>query len=424
MMQDVISLLRKLGIMHVWIDCMCIIQDDREDWRHEAGTMASVYSNAELTVAATMAGKDLFSRRDGQVHIQVDIDDTDEAVIFMRRSLPHFTWQDMEYDWFEADEFVDPEREWPLLSRGWTYQEQLLSKRTLHLTRHELIWECNSSMDCECGWYIHSGVSQTQTKQSAESKSWNQIIKEYSKRELTFGTDKLPALAGIAKAFSEGRDDLGQYACGMWEHQLENSFFWYLTEDPSPRPRISAMPSWSWASVTGNVACWEVSVENIEFGSVEMSYDGEPFMGEVKEARVTLSGSLVQATLEYGQESSGSGETALTVGNEAIQGVGHYRLRIGNQFSPFRPDYKLDIPSSSVAFCLIFGRSTSSSFDPERGITNEHTVACFLVLIPVDETNSVFRRIGLFDGSSGDEEECWELEPLLKLTQKKQVTLI
>ncbi|EEU43332.1 uncharacterized protein NECHADRAFT_19218, partial [Fusarium vanettenii 77-13-4] len=64
MMQDMIYLLRRLGIMHVWIDCMCIIQDDREDWRREAATMASVYSDAELTVAATMAGEDLFSRRD------------------------------------------------------------------------------------------------------------------------------------------------------------------------------------------------------------------------------------------------------------------------------------------------------------------------------------------------------------------------
>ncbi|WAO91693.1 HET domain-containing protein [Fusarium falciforme] len=401
--------------------------------------MASVYSNAELTVAATMAGESLFSRRDGKDHTQVDVDDTDETLIFLRRSLPHFTWQDMEYDWFESDEFVDAEREWPLLSRGWTYQEQLLSKRTLHFTRHEIIWECNNAMECECGWYMHSGILEmpgtTQKKQSVESKSWNQIVKEYSKRELTFGTDKLPALAGIAKAFSEGNDDLGQYACGMWEQQLENSFFWSLAEDPKPKPDSSSLPSWSWASVFGNVSCWEVSVENVEFLGVSVSYNGEPLMGEATEAVVTLSGPLVQATLEYGQKSLDGVEASLTTGDESpdlvsSQGGRHYRLRVGEKFSTFRPDYTLDnpgpatIPLGSPAFCLIFGRSTSSSFDPEEGITDEHTAACFLVLTPVDETNTVFRRIGLFDGSCEDGEDVWELEPLLELSQKKQVTLI
>ncbi|RSL62810.1 hypothetical protein CEP53_004615 [Fusarium sp. AF-6] len=423
MMQDVIFLLRRLGIMYVWIDCMCIIQDDWEDWRREAATMASVYSNAELTVAATMAGKELFSRRDGQEYPQVDITDTDEASIFLRRCLPHFTWQEMEYNWFEGDEFVDAEREWPLLSRGWTYQEQLLSKRTLHFTRHEIIWECNNAMECECGWYVHSGILEmpgtSQKKQSVESKSWNQIVQEYSKRELTFVTDKLPALAGIAKAFSGGNDDLGQYACGMWEHQLEDCFFWSLAEDPKPKPENNSLPSWSWASVSGNVSFWGVSAENIEFLGVSVSYDDEPVMGEVTEAVVTLSGPLVQATLEYTQESLDGVDASSTIGSR------YYRLRIGDNSSPFRPDYTLDnIPSGSQAFCLIFGRSCSSTFDPEVDTTDERTTACFLVLIPVDETNSMFRRIGLFDGSSEDDEEGWELDPLLELSEKKQVTLI
>lgn len=63
MMQDAISVLRQLGILYVWIDCMCIIQDDKDDWETEAATMASVYANAELTLAATWcagSGQSLF----------------------------------------------------------------------------------------------------------------------------------------------------------------------------------------------------------------------------------------------------------------------------------------------------------------------------------------------------------------------------
>ncbi|UKZ76764.1 hypothetical protein TrVFT333_004474 [Trichoderma virens FT-333] len=53
MMQDVVLVLRRLGIQYIWIDCLCIIQDDKDDWKREAALMASIYTNAELTVAAS-----------------------------------------------------------------------------------------------------------------------------------------------------------------------------------------------------------------------------------------------------------------------------------------------------------------------------------------------------------------------------------
>jgi hypothetical protein len=48
-------MVRYLGLDHLWADCVCIIQDDKIDWEHEAAQMADVYSNAYLTVAATRA---------------------------------------------------------------------------------------------------------------------------------------------------------------------------------------------------------------------------------------------------------------------------------------------------------------------------------------------------------------------------------
>jgi hypothetical protein len=52
-LQDVVFLVRYLGIQYLWADCLCIIQDDTADWEHEASRMADVYSNAYLTIAAT-----------------------------------------------------------------------------------------------------------------------------------------------------------------------------------------------------------------------------------------------------------------------------------------------------------------------------------------------------------------------------------
>jgi hypothetical protein len=54
-LQDVIMIVRYIDIRYVWIDCLCILQDSKADWEHEAARMADVYSNAYLTVAASRA---------------------------------------------------------------------------------------------------------------------------------------------------------------------------------------------------------------------------------------------------------------------------------------------------------------------------------------------------------------------------------
>ncbi|KAK0755315.1 hypothetical protein N5P37_012142 [Trichoderma harzianum] len=120
MMQDVVLVLHRLGIEYIWIDCLCIIQDDKDDWKREAALMASIYTNVELTVAASWKH--------------------------------HFTWLGIESS---ADTMAaeNPDYEWPLLNRGWVYQEQLLSRRMLHFTQNELVWECFEETRCECGWY-------------------------------------------------------------------------------------------------------------------------------------------------------------------------------------------------------------------------------------------------------------------------------
>jgi hypothetical protein len=40
-----------LGIQYLWIDSLCIIQEDPQDWNIEAGKMAEIYTNSFLNVA-------------------------------------------------------------------------------------------------------------------------------------------------------------------------------------------------------------------------------------------------------------------------------------------------------------------------------------------------------------------------------------
>jgi hypothetical protein len=47
--KDAIHICRKLGIYRLWIDALCIIQDDLKDWEIESAKMASIYAGASLT---------------------------------------------------------------------------------------------------------------------------------------------------------------------------------------------------------------------------------------------------------------------------------------------------------------------------------------------------------------------------------------
>jgi hypothetical protein len=73
--QDAISYTRRLGISYLWIDSLCILQDDKDDWERECVMMGTIYRNSFLTLAATAAedgSRGLFCERqhiwDARIH--------------------------------------------------------------------------------------------------------------------------------------------------------------------------------------------------------------------------------------------------------------------------------------------------------------------------------------------------------------------
>ena len=138
--QDAIVVARTLQIQYVWIDALCIIQDDRADWAREAALMGTVYSNSYLTIVATSAT----SSTDG----------------FLGRSslptvsMPCYQENDScctESQYHMANWATGSEGSWhqavmssPWMTRAWTYQEHLLSRRVIHFTSRKLFWECRT----------------------------------------------------------------------------------------------------------------------------------------------------------------------------------------------------------------------------------------------------------------------------------------
>jgi hypothetical protein len=75
--QDAVVVTRTMAVRYLWIDSLCICQDDLRDWEREAAKMASVYSNAYLTISATGA-KDgtvgCFLHRDAKEYVTITCD--------------------------------------------------------------------------------------------------------------------------------------------------------------------------------------------------------------------------------------------------------------------------------------------------------------------------------------------------------------
>ncbi|PNP42258.1 hypothetical protein TGAMA5MH_05940 [Trichoderma gamsii] len=436
MMQDAVSVLQRLGIEYVWIDCLCIVQDDKDDWKKEASLMASIYQNADLTIAASWCdrvGQRLFRDHSAPHESAVDVAEINGQSIFIRRRNPHFSWMGNESFWFDHAMTDDPDVEWPTLTRGWVYQEQLLSRRMLHFTRNELVWECLETTQCECGWHDNNNVRrQGETgsyKRAASDKTWAEVIKEYAKRPLTVPTDRLPALGGIAKTIAVAKGyDTEEYLCGLWEKELEG-IFWYLTEPPRGPRSNPQIPTWSWASVDGDKDCWQASLEGIEIlgSDVKYAFGSDPFLGDVVSGTLTLAGHVVPGIMHHGQDWTKALETMRDTVDTShpltCERGTEYGVQICGQFVALTPDYRVDLPgigfvsAGSQVFCLLFGRTTSGEMDPDSGEGTETVRANLLVLRRTSEDPPRYERIGV-------NECCIELDTFLSRSERYQLTLV
>ena len=86
--------------------------------------------------------------------------------------------------------------------------------------------------------------------------AWDAACRDYSRRKLTYQTDKLPALSGLARHFgSRCREDT--YVAGVWLSQLPRALLWNVPRKERPEvrppPSESGAPSWSWMSCAGPV---------------------------------------------------------------------------------------------------------------------------------------------------------------------------
>jgi hypothetical protein len=304
--QHAVDICQRLEINFLWIDTLCIIQDSENDWKEESAKMAGIYENSFLTIAATKSkeGAGGCYATTNPEFLAISVPDTD---IYVRQKPPKFPTH-----WSQKDS-----EKWPLLNRGWVYQEMRLSRRVLHFCSQEVIWECRHSRKSESGcsdeymdsdesryrWTIYETVPYWKLAEDPR-KLWYRTVQEYSRTQLTFEKDKMPALAALTQNMENLRAD-DRFLAGLWEKTLLLDLLWMVWPSPKTgRPATWRAPTWSWASVQSQVM-WESSVDSVlsSVQVVDIRYTtvGPTHMGEIREAVIILRAPLVRARIERGR---------------------------------------------------------------------------------------------------------------------------
>ncbi|KAH6625466.1 heterokaryon incompatibility protein-domain-containing protein, partial [Boeremia exigua] len=322
-LQDSISITRQLQQRYIWIDAICIIQDSASDWEAESVTMATVYRNAYLTIAAGTAEAATegfmthqYPAADFPAPFQIPWCNKDGVQsVLAARIIPGY---EMHGDGVEGI---------PLETRGWCLQEQLLSTRILTYREEELYWTCLASSLCECSLRDHMASQQIRTagdsripyaslfqitKEEAWDK-WRYVVEDFMLRSLTNESDRLPAIAGVATVIQAITGS--GYLAGLWTDNLLPGLMWEsarlgcstLSAEPCASRQYIA-PSFSWAS-SSNIAQYgkavDSSLENrnttwifkcklLDSGCI---LRGSHSLGQVESAFIRLTGPLLRATL-------------------------------------------------------------------------------------------------------------------------------
>ncbi|KUJ18981.1 HET-domain-containing protein, partial [Mollisia scopiformis] len=254
--RDAIVLARHFSIQYIWIDSLCIIQDDKEDWAKESSNMASIYENAYFVIAATQAehgGIGCFSPRPPpsvSLCLNVAQANGEFAPIYIREKNDHRPFNPLAAYKARADQ------RYPLLSRAWCLQERLLATRLIHFSREELFWECRTTTLCECRSLISHEESSYENQIGFKRRwamnrglrelfdLWHKTLQLYSSLDITYESDRLPALLGLANQLQER--GCGEYIHGLWKENLFADLIW-RTSTRGTRPKEWKAPSWSWA---------------------------------------------------------------------------------------------------------------------------------------------------------------------------------
>lgn len=255
-LKDAITVCINLNHRYIWIDALCIVQDDEDDKLSEIAKMPYIYGRAAFTIAASR------SAAAGEGFLQPRVTDPKSRAAFALSCI-NSTGALGTLNFVELD--IQSE---PIDQRGWTLQERLLSPRLIEFGELQTRWICqNDDADGVAdGWREQSErdrlkpsmVTVRVALDEADGPDiglWNHLVEIYTERKLTQITDRPLAIAGIAEwFFNLLGNKYNRYVAGLWESYIHTGLLWSV--DPKDRRscvNVYLGPSWSWISIQGPV---------------------------------------------------------------------------------------------------------------------------------------------------------------------------
>lgn len=284
-MQDAVRIVQDLAVPFLWIDSLCIVQDESNqvELSQELAKMGSIYGEADLTIAAASSQDSslgCFSHnRWPDICFEITLPGIEKHLLLGARVLDRKTQHHL------SQAMVD--ERYPLYCRAWFMQESLHSRRMLICNYGEFEYRCMSAQLCECRndhllphvkdskgthWLgamepmdslvfkirdygafstsISGGIMMDATYLR---HVWNSIVSTYIRLDISFPSDDLPAIGGCAAKIGDQLDD--EYMAGMWRSSLPDDMLWHIAmsqesgNQATCRPAEWRAPSWSWASL-------------------------------------------------------------------------------------------------------------------------------------------------------------------------------
>ena len=443
---DAVFVCQSLGIRYLWVDALCIVQDNGQDKAEQIGLMQQIYSHCTIAIVASRAN----SSMGGFLHPRLEpgkgLGDTcrvayrskegDEGSIILRLK--------------RHKELLRK----PLHERGWAYQEFLLPPRIVDYGSMQTTYHCRecestvtdggiSSSDapmlltrrmgfCEL-LKQHSRGSITELGRGRVTNevgvkwrplrhiaswpledSWRLFVEECTIRQLSIPADRLNTMSAIATIFSKLTDQKDEYLAGHWRSGFPESLMWsrnWQNSQPDIEFHSSETyfaPSWSWPSVNGSI---KFKYQYGKAGDIDVDF-------KINDCRVQVTDPL---SAPFASVSSG----CLYIRAKTLRANVNYRpeefeIRLGqlehnihipsgNLPSPFnlhRPDLPTYVPDglnevpegTSMSVLLVVFEMASNTFPNTTG------------MVVKGIGNGLYRRIGWFNNLANIYRRAWPVQ--------------
>jgi hypothetical protein len=326
--KDAVLVTQAFDVRHLWIDSICIVQNDPQDWKIQSEQIGSIYEKSICTLAAidahVHAGRDegLFQDRDF-LPVTINLTSKYDHSYNERSSDPREPAQviyklngeiiDVHTrslsEWDNCTYQITPEHttftmsvelsEWG--SRAWIFQERVLSSRIVYFSKEQLFWECAETVlsehnpeNSETRERFHRALRSPDDLEAEISsvrdepgygspfndlwlehqkfKVWWVLAEQYSQCELTFSSDKWFAISGLCKVL-QSRFQSGIHA-GIWDSAVGAGLLWHVRDEARTPYDAFQAPSWSWLGMKG---------------AIKYIYADESYLGQIQKVTTLLS---------------------------------------------------------------------------------------------------------------------------------------